>query len=218
MLLLLALLPSVVILALVYWMDKYEKESHTHLQLALFLGSAIFVVAWFIEEQWNSLNLNNTFINAFFQTAFVEEGLKFCILMLFFYPRSFFNEPFDGIVYGVYISTGFATVENLFYVYGVQDAYTVAILRMFSAVPLHAVAGVLLGYYAGCKKFFHYHGIRSLVLGFVFAFLLHGLYDYFLLQKIHYWLIVFSFLVLGIGVYYSLRAMRIHQEASPFKP
>ena len=61
-----------------------------------------------------------------------------------------FNEPLDGVVYGVCASLGFATLENLYYVYVLADYYqtssmSLAIIRSFSAVPAHAVFGVFYG-------------------------------------------------------------------------
>ena len=34
-----------------------------------------------------------------------------------------FNEPVDGIVYGVSVSLGFATLENIYYVYFLSDYF-----------------------------------------------------------------------------------------------
>ena len=47
-----------------------------------------------------------------------------------------FNEPLDGVVYGVCASLGFATLENLYYVYVLADYYqtssmSLAIIRSF---------------------------------------------------------------------------------------
>ena len=54
----------------------------------------------------------------------------------------------DGIVYGVTVSLGFATLENIYYVFaGFDDPLGVAYLRAFSAVPAHALFGVFMGYY-----------------------------------------------------------------------
>ena len=63
-----------------------------------------------------------------------------------------FNEPIDGIVYGVTASLGFATLENFYYVYLLADYFqtssmSLAIVRSFSAVPAHAVFGVFMGYF-----------------------------------------------------------------------
>ena len=63
-----------------------------------------------------------------------------------------FNEPMDGIVYGVCASLGFATLENFYYVYIISDTFgtsamTLALVRAFSAVPAHAVFGIFMGYF-----------------------------------------------------------------------
>ena len=63
-----------------------------------------------------------------------------------------FNEPIDGIVYGVTVSLGFATLENFYYVYLLADYFaetpmSIAILRSFSAIPAHAIFGATMGYF-----------------------------------------------------------------------
>ena len=57
----------------------------------------------------------------FIGIALVEEGSKFSFLKNFFSPKEF-NEPFDGIIYAVMISLGFA-VENFMYVLEVKTAF-----------------------------------------------------------------------------------------------
>ena len=39
------------------------------------------------------------------------------------YKMKDFNEPMDGIVYGVCASLGFATLENIYYVYVLADYF-----------------------------------------------------------------------------------------------
>ena len=68
------------------------------------------------------------------------------------YKMKDFNEPTDGIVYGVCASLGFATLENIYYVYALSDYFettslSLAIARAFSAVPAHAAFGALMGYF-----------------------------------------------------------------------
>ena len=63
-----------------------------------------------------------------------------------------FDEPTDGMVYGVIASLGFATLENIYYVYVLKDYFettsmTLAIVRSFSAIPAHALFGAFMGYY-----------------------------------------------------------------------
>ncbi len=46
---------------------------------------------------------------AFALVAFSEEGSKFLMLRFYAYRQTAFNEPFDGIIYSVMVSMGFAT-------------------------------------------------------------------------------------------------------------
>ena len=94
-----------------------------------------------------------------------------------------FNEPIDGIVYGVTVSLGFATLENIYYVYLLADYFdtssmALAIARSFSAVPAHAVFGVFMGYF-----FMKYSFIKkgdNLLFAFLIPFVLHGCYNLFI--------------------------------------
>jgi len=90
-----------------------------------------------------------------------------------------FNEPIDGIVYGVTVSLGFATLENIYYVFlvGYEDPLAVAYLRAFSAIPGHALDGVFMGYF-----FMKYAFIKkgdNLFFAFIVPFVLHGCYNLF---------------------------------------
>jgi len=85
----------------------------------------------------------------------------------------------DGIVYGVVASLGFATFENILYVF--DGGLSVAVSRAFSAVPFHAFAGAILGYYVGQAKFRPEEKWLLIVKGYGAVMLLHGLYDFPLL-------------------------------------
>ena len=61
--------------------------------------------------------------------ALSEEGSKFLMLRLIPYRRKAFDDPFDGIVYAVMVSMGFATLENIGYV--MQHGMGTGLLRMF---------------------------------------------------------------------------------------
>ena len=94
-----------------------------------------------------------------------------------------FNEPLDGIVYGVTASLGFATLENIYYVYLLADHFqttsmALAVARSFSAVPAHAVFGIFMGYF-----FMKYSFIKkgdNLFFAFAVPFVLHGCYNLFI--------------------------------------
>ena len=134
--------------------------------------------------------------------ALTEELGKFIILRFYAYPKKSFDEPLDGIVYGVMIGMGFATLENILYVqkFGIQTGF----LRMFLSVPAHAGFGVLMGYHAGKAKFDKLNKNRLLLLGLLWAVLFHGIYDFFLfLQGNPYIKDYISDLLLFIGAVVS---------------
>jgi RsiW-degrading membrane proteinase PrsW (M82 family) len=158
------------------------------------------------------------FFDAFFKVALVEEFSKFFFVRFILYKNRNFNEPFDGIVYAVMVSMGFATVENLIYVY--TYGFETGILRMFTAVPAHATFGVMMGYFLGIGKFRHSREIYFSFVALFTATFFHGAYDYFWFIATAkgvwagIWLLAIVSLVIGLVL--SRKAIRIHQQASPF--
>jgi protease PrsW len=201
----------VVLAYFIYKKDIYEKEPPGELIKAFLLGSFSVFVAAGIEM---ALGKGGPLVEPFINIALTEELCKYIILMVFFFRKPGFNEPYDGIVYAGFISLGFATLENVFYV--VEKGVAVAIVRMFLSVPAHAIFGVVMGFFVGGARFFKGKKITFLGLGLLGAVFLHGLYDYFLMADIPF-LVLFSLLLVGIGVAVSLKAVRIRQRQSPFK-
>jgi RsiW-degrading membrane proteinase PrsW (M82 family) len=154
-------------------------------------------------------------IKAFVIVALVEEGAKFLFIRGVLYPNDNFNEPFDGIIYSVMVGMGFALTENIIYVFN-GDGGT-ALVRMFSAVPAHALFAVIMGFFLGEAKLEHKHTFLYSLAGLVFATLVHGVYDYFLFISFVPGIWMGAVLSLVIGYFLSHKAMKIHQEASPFK-
>ena len=150
------------------------------------------------------------FFNAFFKVALVEEFSKFFFVRFILFNNKNFNEPFDGIVYAVMVGMGFATLENVLYVY--QYGLATGILRMFTAVPAHATFAIIMGFFIGkqnshIEKFFtlaSYHLITAATF--------HGSYDYFLFISFipGIWIGVVISLVTGFIL--SRKAIRLHQQ------
>ena len=61
--------------------------------------------------------------------------MEWILFHMIIYPNKNFDEPFDGIVYSVFVGMGFATPENLIFV--MQGSCSLALLRMVSAIPAH---------------------------------------------------------------------------------
>jgi RsiW-degrading membrane proteinase PrsW (M82 family) len=114
-------------------------------------------------------------LRAFFVAAIPEEFFKYQVLSRYCMRHKEFDEPMDGMVYGVAASLGFATLENIFYVAG--GGLQVAVTRALTAVPGHAMMGAIMGYYAG-QALIRPNRSRSFKIAALgWPILLHGLYD-----------------------------------------
>lgn len=108
--------------------------------------------------------------------ALIEELLKFIAVRSVPYRSRHFSEPYDGIMYGVAVSLGFAALENLMYVLAFGVGTGVA--RMVTAIPVHTVCGVIMGFFLGLARFAPQSAIRLQLIAIFGATAVHGLYDY----------------------------------------
>ncbi len=199
--LLITIVPSILILLYFFLSDKF-KEPKGSIALVFFLGICICLPAGYINSFMEN-NFKDVFserlLSSFLGPAWCEELLKFIILYYVVLKRSEFNEPMDGIVYGVAVSLGFATLENYEYVFILAEKweiepYTMAILRSYSAVPMHGLLGCVMGFYFG--KYAFTAEKKYLILSLLIPFLLHGFYN-FLTYPYH-------FVIVGIALMYAL--------------
>lgn len=221
-LLLLAVAPAMIIIAYIYIKDKFEKEPWKLLLKNFFLGATVsvsltFAIGYLIGEIFPPLSKKSVFdmfIYAFIVVGLVEEFSKYIIVRNFAQKNAAFNEPFDGIVYAVMVSMGFATLENVLYVYayGLQTG----ILRAFTAVPAHATFAILMGYFMGKAKFSQNRFLLNMT-GLLVATLFHGAYDFFLFINWIPGITTGAFVSLIIGLLLSRKAIKNHQQNSIFK-
>lgn len=220
-LLALSLAPGAVIGLYIYLKDKYEREPIRLVVLSFFLGfvSIVVTLAISIPVNWlvpiDEKDMTEQAVHAFLLVALIEEFSKFIFVRWVLYPNKNFNEPFDGIVYAVSVGLGFAGLENIMYVMNSDNGVATGLMRMFTAVPAHATFAVLMGYYLGrakCEKGKSYLAWYGLVA----ATLFHGAYDYFWFVSFvpGLWMGAIASLVTGIVL--SRKAIKMHQEASPF--
>lgn len=211
--------PGLAIILFIYMKDKYEKEPRSYLFKCFLMGVLSIIPAVILSLSFEgsltleSLNIPDQFIKAFFVVALAEEGAKFFFVRVFAYRNSNFNEPFDGIIYAVMVSMGFATAENILYVF--SDGIGTGILRMFTAVPAHASFAIIMGYFLGLAKFSKNSSYLAL-LGLSGAILFHGAYDFFLFTAFVPGMIGGALVSLVLGIVLSFWAIKIHQKSSPF--
>jgi RsiW-degrading membrane proteinase PrsW (M82 family) len=218
-LLIIALAPVFLIALYVYFRDKYEKEPIGMLLKALLLGVVIPVPVIIVERFLSTIKPEligfwPAFYDAFFVASFTEELFKYIVLFLLVWKSSHFNEKFDGIVYAVFISLGFAGVENILYVfqYGEMTGY----MRALVSVPGHALFGVTMGFYFGMAKFYPQRRKELLIKALLYPILLHGIFDFILMSGHYRWMLMFIPFV--IFLYYDgLRKMKYLSDRSVFR-
>ena len=209
-----AITPPLLIVLFIYRNDLYEKEPHKLLITTFFLG-CFLVIPMILLELITEKIFKNIFIFSMIGIALVEEGVKYIALLKFNFPKKDFNEPYDGIIYSLVLTMGFALVENIMYVVGSgSEGASVSVLRMLTAIPMHATCGIVMGYFLGMAKMKEKNKTKNLILSMIFPVIIHGLYNYFIFVN----LFGLSLIIVFFGVRYSLKAIKIHQDSSPFKP
>lgn len=185
----LAIIPGLLIIIYVYRKDKVEKEPAGLIMRIIFFGVLSCFAAAFLEQlesqylpQYPKGSVEYALITSFCMAALVEEIVKFIAMKLGSWNYQGFNYRFDGIVYGVSSAVGFAIYENINYVamYGFQTA----IVRAFTAIPLHAFCGVFMGVFYSYSKRASILGNNGAKIGYTLLSLLvpmliHGTYDTF---------------------------------------
>lgn len=209
-------------------MDKYDREPLKYLIITFILGTLtavpVILIGQWLGEYTHSSAYTNSFyekvIYAFLVVAFTEELMKYLVLRIYNYPHPEFDEPYDGIMYGVAGALGFAAVENVMYVVGGNSGneFSIGILRMLTAVPGHAMFGVMMGFFVGKAKFAKTisQSVFYRMLGLFVAIMLHGLYDFLLFLE-DYRATIGAFSSLFIGIAVATYAIRIHSEQSPHR-
>ena len=199
-----AIAPVIAGLGYIFFKDRYNKEPVGMLLKAFFCGVMSIIPIYIIEEILTSIFdlffdqpsvFFKSFWDAFIVAACTEECFKLYFLHNLIWNSREFDERFDGIVYGVFVSLGFACAENILYILGAFfkggafAAYYLSFTRAIFAIPCHFFCGVILGYYLALAKFENVNkndkNARNGVIfkGLFYAILFHGIYDFILMYQ-----------------------------------
>ena len=215
LLLILSVLPSIVLGIMVYKKDIVEKEPK-ELLIKLLLGGLFSIVLTIIisfildpilpdVDDYNKVSELYFLVYTFIKIALVEEFSKWIILKKLTWKNKEFNYIFDAIVYAVFISLGFATIENILYVTSDEGGFSVAILRALVSVPGHVFNGVFMGYYYGISKQAEINGNKNLmkknmILSLLIPTILHFVFDYLLSSNNKFLLIIYLIFIILLYV------------------
>lgn len=184
-----AVVPAIILIGKVYKADKLDKESPALIKSLVLMGIISTFFALISERILSALlvrlvSYESPLYNVllyFIVVGFSEETAKYVLLKRKTWRDREFNCQFDGVVYAVTVSLGFALWENITYV--MMYGFGTALVRAVTAVPGHACFGVFMGIFYGQAKRYDYLrcGTASRfcrVMAVVVPALIHGSYDY----------------------------------------
>lgn len=192
---------TTVVLLLYFYYEDHNREPLKRLVEAFVLGMAISLQINYL--QLSLFTFTNIFLQAFIMAGLIEEGIKLIALRLTLFRCPDFTQAADGITYAVFLSLGFATVENIILV----NTLEAGIIRAFTAVPAHALFAVSMGYYIGLYRF-DINNKKLLLLALLVPAVLHGIYNYLIMIDRPWVLWVFVTYIIFLWVK-STRKLRI---------
>lgn len=215
-----AVLPAALLMYKIYQYDRLEKEPFRFLLGLAGLGILATLGAFLLESLGSPLvdwlvpsRQTHDIILFFLVVGLSEELCKYLLLRFRSWHSIHFNCQFDGVVYAVFVSLGFALAENVGYVlkYGLGTA----LMRAVTAVPGHACFGVFMGAFYGSARHYENKGQTEKsrcmqFLSLLVPVLLHGAYDYIATRMTAGYTLLFVFFV----VLMFLLALKIAREFS----
>lgn len=190
---LLTVVPSLLLLGLILYSDRKSREPVLMLLICAFSGAFTICLSLIIDKLILKAHLiggdlftdSNTYsIYRILILAGVEEYVKLLVLYLFLYRNKAFDEIFDGFVYSSIIALSFSLVETVLYVINeatYNDMTSLAILRNFTAIPLHVTCGIAMGYFVSLEKFAKNKRkkVINMALALIVPTLIHTVYNVF---------------------------------------
>ncbi len=184
-----ALIPALLIASIFYYLDK-NREPVKIIMRAFFLGM-FSVLLVFILHLFNPVpypprdgSFTSSLIISFYHAGTLEEIAKFVVFAFGIYSLRYFDEWYDGILYGVMIGLGFAFVENIDYFRRLlaESGVMLIVARSFLSMPLHALVGGIMGFFIGKARFTRDKKKAPLLIFFalIVPILIHGLFDFVL--------------------------------------
>ena len=226
-----AIIPAAVLMYIVYKADKIEKEP-AGLLVKLFLFGVLSTLSALVLEIVGQLVLTIFFYpdsliyNAllmFCVVALSEEAGKYVVVKKVAWKDPAFNYTFDGVVYAVFSSLGFAALENLMYVS--NSSWITAVMRGVLAVPGHAIDAVFMGSFFGaakrCEAIGDKKGMKfNLFKALAVPVLIHGFYDFCLsIEEIFpYAIFIFVAFEIFITIYAIIKVKRLSASDSAIFP
>ena len=229
-LLTLAAIPPLFLMHYVYALDSVEREPIGLIMKLFGLGMLSCIPAGLIESILSELmshfldpyGIPGLLVMNFLIVAAAEEGVKFWVTKRT-WNNPAFNYRFDGVVYAVAASLGFALLEDIMYVFMDTSGLITALMRGVTSIPGHCTFGVFMGLYYGEAKYAEKHGDPELCRwllrrAYRIPLLLHGTYDFILSTEWDFMIIVFFAYIIVLYIYAKKRIRAAAAADEPVDP
>lgn len=213
-----AIAPGIALLIYFYLKDKYAQEPILMVLRVFLVGFLIVFPIMIIQHGLTMWWGTNQFVYSFIISSGVEEAVKWFVLYHMIYNHVEFDEHYDGILYAVAVSLGFATIENVMYALTNHSSFAFLLSRALLPVSGHALFGILMGYYMGKAKFMgdERKTKRFLLYSLIVPIFWHGVYDIIMSSFTRAWI----WLVLPLMIflwYFGMSKVRRANLRSPFR-
>ncbi len=173
---------TIAILLFFYFQDE-NREPPKRVIEAFIVGAVISLQVSFLQAM---LPYYGILFAAFVAAGVIEEGVKLAALRLTLFRNPNFTKAVDGITYAVFLSLGFALVENIVHVTQLE----IGVVRAFTATPAHALFAVSMGYWLGKYRFSG--NKRHFLYALIIPVGLHGVYNYLIMSGQLWGVILFA--------------------------
>jgi len=219
------ILPPIILGLIIWKTDRFKEPGHL-LVASFLIGFAISLPLDLLIHITHdviapALNLNlgteepsvadYAFMH-FFRAAFLEEGLKFALLIFFCVRLADLNEPMDAIIYAAAIGLGYATMENIGYLYNElgkcadQDCWAWETVKgRYYPLIMHFGFAVVMGFFLSQSLFREQEVFKkrvSTILALLVPVVFHGSYNY--LSAWDVFPVLTLVFIIGIFYYYRI--------------
>lgn len=225
-----SVVPMIIYLVIIWWMDRYEREPFWLVSLNFFWGATGAIVFGIIGSIIMGLGVTefiyqfanesdagtfNNLAGAVIVAPVVEELTKGVFLLMIAFSKQF-DGPVDGAVYGGAVGLGFGMTENFLYFMSFPQDYVglfvlIIIRTLFSAV-LHCCCQAVFGAAIGFAKFKGLLAKLTIIpLGLGLAMFMHFMWN-LTVSFNSTALIGFVFMILSVIVIFTVFQFAVHHE------
>jgi len=179
----LALLPVLLFLAGLFFLDSYKLVSMHKIFQCLFAGLIAAVLVYFINIYLMKSVFTDRVLFSRYGAPFVEESLKliFPVWLVF---RKKVGFMVDGAILGFAAGTGFSLIENVFFLFSLSGNTNLLLwaIRGLGTAVMHggttAIAMILV------MSGFSHRTLSRILIGWISAYGIHSFFNHFLLSPL----------------------------------